>query len=59
MADEKPKTVKVKALQEHTAFGKAYKVGDTYEIPETHLESIIAQGKAAPVAPAAPAPPQK
>lgn len=46
MADEKPNMVSVEALQDHTAFGKAYKAGDHYEIPEQFLESVVAQGKA-------------
>jgi hypothetical protein len=64
MADEKPTTVKVKALQEHTAFGKAYKVGDTYEIDEAFADSVVVQGKAVRVdapaaAPAKPSQPVK
>lgn len=43
MAD---KTVTVEALQVHTAFGKAYKVGDVYEIDEAFADSIVVQGKA-------------
>jgi len=50
-----PKTVTVKALQDHTTFGTAYKVGDTYEIDAALVDSVVAQGKAAPVH--APAPP--
>ena len=51
-------TVKVKALQEHTAFGKAYKVGDVYEIDAAFAQSVVTQGKAELVDPPA-APAQK
>lgn len=57
MAD---KTVTVEALQEHTAFGHAYKVGDVYEIDAEFLTSVIVQGKcklaSAPPPKAAPEP---
>lgn len=49
MADEKSKTVTVRALQVHTAFGKAYKVGDTYEIDAAFADSVVVQGKASRV----------
>lgn len=45
MADEKPKTVTIKALQEHTYHGKAYKVGATYEADEGDVTTIEVQGK--------------
>ena len=57
MADEKPKTVKVIALQHHSYNGKDYAPGDTYDIDEQVVTSVIAQGKAAPSDPAAVAPP--
>jgi hypothetical protein len=48
MSDEhpKPKTVKVEAVQHHTSFGKSYEPGDTYEIDEAFLATVIIQGKA-------------
>lgn len=47
MADEqKPKTVKVEALQIHSYNGKEYQVGDTYEIAADLADSVAAQGKA-------------
>jgi hypothetical protein len=46
MADEKPKTVTVEALQLHTYNGKEYQIGDTYEIDEALVDSVTAQGKA-------------
>jgi hypothetical protein len=46
MADEKSKTVKVTALQAHTAFGKAYEIGDTYDIDEAFADTVVTQGKA-------------
>lgn len=46
MADEKPKTVKVEALEDHTYNGKAYEIGDEYEIEEQFANSVVVQGKA-------------
>lgn len=46
MADEKPKTVTVEALQWHTYNGKEYAVGAKYEIDEALADSVAAQGKA-------------
>jgi hypothetical protein len=43
---DKPKTVSVEALQDHTGFGKSHKVGDVYEVDEAHVESLRVQGKA-------------
>jgi hypothetical protein len=47
MSDKK--TVTVKALVDHTGFGKSHKAGDTYEIDADFLDSIVEQGKAASV----------
>ncbi len=46
MADEKPKMVKVEALQAHTFNGQSYEVGDSYDIDEQYIESVAVQGKA-------------
>ena len=43
---EKPQTVTVEALTWHTYNGKAYDVGDTYEIDDLYADSVVAQGKA-------------
>lgn len=48
MAD-KPQTVKVEALKYHTAFGSEYQVGDTYDLDEQFLDSVVHQGLAVPV----------
>lgn len=45
MADEKPKTVTITALQLHTVGAKTYKPGDTYEVDEAYATSIEIQGK--------------
>lgn len=42
------KTVTVKALEAHTTFGKAYDVGDTYEVDAGLVDSLVVQGKAVP-----------
>ena len=47
-----PKKVKVKAAEEHTAFGQSYKAGDEYEIEETFVVSLESQKKAYRVNPA-------
>ncbi len=44
MADEKPKMVKVEALQAHTFNGQSYEVGDSYDIDEQYVESVASQG---------------
>ena len=49
MADEKPKTVEMEALQHHTYNGQEFQVGDTYDLPEDLVHSVTAQGKAARV----------
>ena len=46
MADEKPKTVKVEAIQPHSYNGTDYAVGDVYDIAEDLVESVATQGKA-------------
>jgi hypothetical protein len=48
MADT-PKTVTVTTLKWHTHGGKAYDVGDTYDVPESEVESLQAQGMAASI----------
>lgn len=45
MADDQ-KTVNVTATEWHTYNGKAYEIGDTYEIPEDLVDSVVAQRKA-------------
>ena len=45
MAD-KPKTVTVEALEAHTAFGKSYDIGDTYDVSEDFVYTLETQGKA-------------
>lgn len=52
MAD-KTGTVTVTALQHHSYDGTDYEPGDTYDIDETLVASVAAQGKAAPSDPAA------
>lgn len=52
MADQdKAKTVPVKALQLHTYQGAEYQPGDEYDVDAEHVESLVVQGKAAPVNP--------
>ncbi len=46
MTTEKKPTVKVEALEYHTHEGKAYEAGDTYQIAEDFVDSIVAQKKA-------------
>jgi hypothetical protein len=46
MSDKK--TVTVKALEPHTAMGKSYDVGDTYEADAALVDSLVTQGKAVP-----------
>ena len=46
MKPEKVETVEVEALQDHTYNGKAYKVGDTYDIDVALADSLAVQGKA-------------
>jgi hypothetical protein len=46
MADEKPKMVKVEALKFHTNAGKAYEIGDTYDIEESAVDNLSHQGMA-------------
>ena len=45
---DKPKKVSVTALKAHTHDGKAYDEGDTYDLDETLVESLKAQGMAKP-----------
>lgn len=45
MADD-TKTVTVEALQAHSYNGEHYAIGDTYEIEESLVDSVAAQGKA-------------
>lgn len=40
------KLVTVEALKYHTHDGKAYNVGDTYDIEARYVESVAAQGMA-------------
>jgi hypothetical protein len=49
VTENKP-TVSVTALKDHTHDGKAYKTGDTYTVDAAQVESLAAQGMAAPVA---------
>lgn len=49
MAEEKPETVKVQALEAHTYNGDAYEIGDTYDAPVHLIDTLRVQGKAAPV----------
>lgn len=46
MADEKPTTVTVEALQPHSYQGQDYEIGDTYDIAADVADSVAAQGKA-------------
>jgi hypothetical protein len=46
-AEETPK-VKVRAVVEHTAFGKSYKIGETYEVDPVYVDTLKVQGKAFP-----------
>jgi hypothetical protein len=46
MAEVKPMTVKVEALKYHTNAGKAYQVGDTYEVDEAGVDNLVHQGMA-------------
>jgi hypothetical protein len=41
-----PKTVTVEAIKAHSYNGKAYAIGDTYEIDEQFVDSVAAQGMA-------------
>lgn len=59
MADEKPNTVRVTALQDHTYNGTAYRAGETYDIDEQYAESVTVQGKAVRATETAPAPKAK
>lgn len=45
-SSDKPKTVKVEALEDHTYNNESYEVGDTYEIDEALVDSVTFQGKA-------------
>ena len=45
---EKAKKVGVTALKYHTLDGKEYHEGDTYDVDETHVGSLAAQGMAKP-----------
>ena len=45
MADEKPQTVTMTALQLHTYHGKEYKPGATYQADEGDVTTIEVQGK--------------
>jgi len=56
---DEQKTVTVKALQGHSYSGAWYEAGDVYEIASDLVDSVHAQGKAAPVeqAPTPDAPP--
>lgn len=49
MAQEKPATVTVQALEAHTYDGESYEIGDTYDAPEHLIDTLKVQGKAAPV----------
>ncbi len=49
MADEKPPTVTVEALQFHTYNGKAYDAGDIYDVDPVLVDTLGVQGKAKPV----------
>jgi hypothetical protein len=40
------KKVMVRATAYHTYQGKEYNVGDTYEIEEQHVDTVVTQGKA-------------
>ncbi len=49
MADEKPQTVTVEALEYHTHAGKAYDKGDIYDVDPALVDTLGVQGKAKPV----------
>lgn len=46
MAEVKPMMVKVEALKYHTTDGREYQVGDKYDVPESAIENLAAQGMA-------------
>lgn len=46
MAAETPKKVTVEALKYHTTAGESYDVGDTYDVDETAVDNLVAQGMA-------------
>jgi hypothetical protein len=46
-AEETPK-VKVRAVTPHTAFGKSYEIGETYEVDPVYVDTLKVQGKAFP-----------
>jgi len=46
MADVKPATIMVEALQPHSYNGTEYEIGDTYDIAADLAESVAIQGKA-------------
>ena len=50
-APEPPKMVKVRASKWHTAFGKEYNAGDSYDVDEQYVTSFQANGYAYPVDP--------
>ena len=51
-----PKKVAVQALQLHTHDGQEYQPGARYQVDAEHVDSLVVQGKAAPVDAAAVAP---
>ena len=53
---EKSKKVTVQSLQLHTYDGKEYAAGKTYDVDAELVDSLVVQGKAAPVDAAAVAP---
>ena len=57
--DEKPKTVKMTALQVHSYHGIDYAVGDTYDADEGDVTTIQVQGKGCPSTEHKPAPKAK
>jgi hypothetical protein len=44
MADEKPKKVTVEAIKFHTNAGEAYEIGDSYDVDESAVDSLAANG---------------
>jgi len=42
-------SVTVKALKYHTAEGKEYQEGDTYDVDASKVDNLVANGMAAPV----------
>jgi len=40
------KKVTVEAIKYHTNAGKAYQIGDTYEVDESAVDNLVAQGMA-------------